>query len=236
MITADPDIIVESVLSGEYWIADGNIMDASDTGDYNHEMHVMDMLSREIGDTLEIPYDEEYPDWDEIRARAYQKYRVDTDAGLITILQDVMPNAEKIINILDGFDDARTYAMAEWGWKRVVDDNVETWDLTPHDREEIADGLAEIAMDQIDPEHEITIYIYNDARTITLPYGELVGEAIGMSPEYDWRRQAANLQAREADVMQQHLAYWPSGVNKFGRQLASPLGDARQPVRAPIYS
>ena len=60
----------------------------------------------------------------------------------------------------EGYGDAREYAMKHWGWKRVVDNNVETWTLTPQDMQMIASGYGDID-DELEDNTEIYIYVYS---------------------------------------------------------------------------
>ena len=109
--------------SGEYWIDDsGNVLGADgDTGDYNHEGHVIENILSE--------YDIEY----------YEDFE---NMSLDELVERGMTQDE--INALTGKMDPRDYAMRNWGWIRVQGNNVQVWNLSSNTISTIANGLFEI--------------------------------------------------------------------------------------------
>ena len=87
-----------------------------------------------------------------------------------------------------GKGDARDFALKNWGWKRVGDGRVETWDLTPQSLKIMGDGLGNIAFEDghdFDSEEEpkYNIYVastrayYRDVPLSVLDSGDVAGVA-----------------------------------------------------------
>ena len=134
-------------VQGEYWITEGGEVHYADgdVGDYNHESHVIDSVSRSVAEELE-DYD---GGWDE----------VDLDHLLNFIdennLEDQINPAE--FAVLNGSVDARIFAMEHWGWKTVRDHDVETWNSSSKDLKTIGEGLYEIVSQEAYDTSEETI-------------------------------------------------------------------------------
>lgn len=167
---------------GKYWIDEyGDLMYADgDIGNMNHEAYV---IQRAQGMIAPDDFTGgEYVEWDEFlnsvgttileTAKSNARYGkliqrqtgeplatltpqdmisygfVDTE---LTSVQGVNP---ELLEIAKGHGDARLFGMKTWGWKRVMNNNVETYTLTDKDLAVIAKGLGEIA--QEDDEGEST--------------------------------------------------------------------------------
>ena len=128
--------------SGEYWIDDsGNVMGADgDTGDYNHEAHVIENLLAQ--------YDIEY----------YEDFE---KMNLNELVEKGMTQDE--INTLTGKMDPREYAMRHWGWARVQGNNIEVWNLGGGIINTIANGLFEI-YDELVKNETFNLYLHSTGK------------------------------------------------------------------------
>lgn len=208
-------------LCGEWWIIDGSATYADgDSGDMNHEMVVIDAMIRDLADYCGIEYSE-MADFDETMRGIYE-HCDEADISLEQLIDAAgLPNTKMVAACLSGGHvDPREYAMKYWGWKRVVDNNVETWELEESDRNNIVRGLEEIAM-ELDGTTEIHLYVYKANKSFSMTIDELAGVGVGDNPTMDWHRNAANMQAREADIRAMHPAY---------QRLTSPIGDDIQRI------
>lgn len=197
---------------GEWWIMSGSVEYADDHT--NHELIVIGLMARIIGDALEIEYDEEFPDIDELLT-AVDRIAFKMNANPAEVLTKAgIDHADDMLGCLTGHDDPREFAMEHWGWQRVVNHSIETWLLTPQDRDNILEGLYEIG--ELHPEDEYDIYVYSSGESFTYTVAEL-GEGTGADAEVYWNREAAKTQNREADIAAMHPYY---------RQLANPIGDS----------
>ncbi len=96
-------------IQGEYWIDNnGQIMGADgDTGDYNHEGHVMDLLQREIAEQFGIDINDLYIDWEEIKQKIVKEI-ITVSSGYPKILQQQEENdIEEFITKTLELDDTR---------------------------------------------------------------------------------------------------------------------------------
>lgn len=216
------------VVRGEYWIDEhaGVHYADGDVGDYNHEAHVIDSVSRSVADSLE-DYD---GGWDE----------VDLDHLLNFIDENELENqidpAE--LAVLYGSVDARDFAMEHWGWKTVRDHNVETWTATRNDLKTIGEGLSEIVYQEAydtpeDAASQLEFYVYSHAngqsKTFTLAALEAggidpnAGRTMQMPGQTDiamknqGHTQIARNQLRDLDLQKMHPYYrtqtFPFGDN-----------------------
>lgn len=158
---------------GEHWIdEDGNLMYADgDIGDMNHEAYVVQRARGEIaGDGWNQG---EFVNWEGFQesiasqilqaAKTNQalQQEIESEIGDIytTRPQELVGydyidnellrrgiNAE-LLNIAQDRGDARAFGMKTWGWKRVMNNYVETFVLTDRDCQIIAKGLGEIVPD-----------------------------------------------------------------------------------------
>jgi len=141
--------IVLADIRGEFWITDsGQSMFAdSDISDYNHEAYVFETIlnSHDIGTNM---------GWLEINNEAKEQKEMLPD----DFIKDKYGFTNEEINVLRGSEDARNFAMKEWGWKRLQDNNVETWTLASRDLKAIANGLWDAYQDEVETS-EFNIFV-----------------------------------------------------------------------------
>ena len=241
---------------GEYWIDEnGQVMGADgDIGDRNHESYVLESLQREIAWEFGIDDDSEYLDWDEIKSQIIEKILEEDeedreelekmledgkeDEVILSKMSDPPQQAAEKLYMADGFGDAREYAIKNWGWKRVVGNDVESWTLTPHDMQMIAQGLGDIDSTLAD-EAEFTVSTYSDNKWYSVTLAELEAGRLGAaqdqnlpnmqpSPQVlqqanrqrekwiDTKASQATKQTRDLDIQAMHPYY---------RGLTFPIGD-----------
>ena len=68
--------------------------------------------------------------------------------------------SEEEIMLAEGRGDARLYGMQKWGWKRVLNENVETWTLNSKDLNTIASGLYDAYQDGAET-GRFNIYVFS---------------------------------------------------------------------------
>jgi hypothetical protein len=175
---------------GEWWIQDGTAMFADgDISDQNHEAYVIDMLMQNLAELFNISYNE-MMDWDtlgqaiikEILDSTSEEERPqleiqaeDNPEGFILqqLLSDGVENAQDMMDMIRGAGDARDYAMEHWGWKRLDDLNVETWNLTPSDMDDISRGIWDAYQDEINDETPVRVYVHSTGQWHDLTIGDL---------------------------------------------------------------
>lgn len=156
---------------GEHWIdEDGGLMYADgDIGDMNHEAHVIQRAQSMIaGDGWN---DSEFVNWQgflegiageiinaaKINPRLKNKIEKETGGDIYTMRLDDLIGYEfvdnelirrgvnkELLSIANGRGNARLFGMKAWKWKRVMNNYIETFTLTPSDTMIIAKGLSEI--------------------------------------------------------------------------------------------
>lgn len=149
---------------GEWWIDDsGNAMFADgDIGDMNHEAYIIDLVSRELLDMMEIYVYDEYTSLEDNRENIYAVLTEESDwseedekawheGHEYSLMEQFLVNKYgKIYNdipIKDMFRcvlkqiDPRNYAMEYLGWIRVVNDNAQAWMLDRVTLKNLAEGL-----------------------------------------------------------------------------------------------
>jgi len=164
-----------SNVRGEFWIIEGNaIYCDSDIGDIGHEGYVLDTIRNEIMDDPE----ESFTTWEQRVAQEILEEKIENiidpqlKQNLINEYKDnIVPfileyienegvvDAKEKLLLLFGRGDPREYAMKKWGWKRLMNDNVETWTLTPKDIKNISNGLYD-AYDEEAKVSEFNIFVY----------------------------------------------------------------------------
>jgi hypothetical protein len=84
----------------------------------------------------------------------------------------------------DNSADPRLYGIQYFGWKRVMNDHVETWDFGDRDRQAIVRGLGEIVPDDEEGESLWTIEVKSQRTTYwQVPLNELeVGNPMRLKP------------------------------------------------------
>ncbi|MFW6173140.1 MAG: hypothetical protein ACOC5T_05290 [Elusimicrobiota bacterium] len=164
-------------IQGEFWI-DGHIAIGADseTNDYNHESYVIESVRYQLGD------EKAAHDWEEFKKRIGQEqfneeminnqgdvkrineikeeYEKDADTLAYRWLQQNENATDEDILVAEGMGDARLYGMKNMGWKRIQDNNIETWALTKGDLNDIANGLFECYFDQVENK-TFNIYVYS---------------------------------------------------------------------------
>lgn len=178
---------------GEHWIdEDGNLMYADgDIGDMNHEAYVIQRARNEIaGDEWNQG---EFVNWEGFQesiasqilqaAKTNQalQQEIESEIGDIytTLPQELIGydyidnellkrgiNAE-LLNIAQDRGDARVFGMKTWGWKRVMNNYVETFVLTYKDCQVIARGLGEIVPDDEDGKTKWNVEIVSNRQYFT---------------------------------------------------------------------
>lgn len=163
---------LEENIRGEYWIDNtGQVHHADgDTGDYNHEGHVINQLQKEIVEKYDLKYDNgEFVDWDQFCSDILEEYqakypKIQNDSKLMSKALKDLGVSEEEYSVANGIGDARLYGMKYWGWKRVQGNNVESWTLTGRDMKVIADGLDDILSNEGEMEEmqdsEIEVYVH----------------------------------------------------------------------------
>jgi hypothetical protein len=165
-------------LDGEWWIDDsGQVLFADgDVGDMNHEMYVIDGLTRTILDAIGgIKYDEEYAGPMDTHDEAVREaLGVDKDAvwgdlrqALNEKMKETWPDEAQREAALDAaynMSDAREYAIQYNGWKRLKGTNVETWTLTKDDLDDIVAGIQDAADDEIPPKKKFFIEVRSNGK------------------------------------------------------------------------
>ena len=238
------DIIAEyeeETLRGEYWIDDGgNLLEADgDIGAYNHEAHVIELLQYQISDKFGDYRDGEYVDWDrfkeELAKETYkEQIKLNPSQHKQLRIQWIKDDGEHFLLLglrqlgvtddeyatAEGFGDARVHAMQHWGWKRVVDSNVETWNLTPEDMRTIASGIGEI-MPESDADVEVSVYVHTSGKSFDFKLSELeTGHKVANAPAVPYQdiAKAATANVRELEK---------GSVNPYYRQRTFPMSEQR---------
>jgi len=161
---------------GEHWIdEDGNLMYADgDIGDMNHEAYVIQRARGEIaGDQWNQG---EFVNWEafqesvasqilqEAKTNPNLQEEIESEIGDIYTTQpreligyDYIDNEllrrginAELLNVAQERANARMFGMKTWGWKRVMNNYVETFVLTNEDCQVIAKGLGELVPDDED--------------------------------------------------------------------------------------
>lgn len=179
-------VILEGPLRGEWWFQDGQAIYADgDVGDVNHEGYVIDILKRQLLDTLGVDVSdyEHVPNFYEISDEIYQEINGEltddekeewtqgTNADIEKVIMDYLQRkgdaeTKEILNYLTSASkDAREYALIHWGWQRVKMNVIQTQTLTEKDVKNISNGLYGAYSDELDETDEERI-------TDTNPRGE----------------------------------------------------------------
>jgi len=211
-------------MRGEFWIHDGTAMFADgDIGDYNHEAYVIEVVQSQIingeedweewknktvleileekkqeleekkldteepGDIKDID-DQIYEIWEMSKNTSYYAYELIGDN-----LEELGIEPE-YFEIAKGQGDAREFAMKHWGWKRLEEDNIETWFLKENDLRDIANGLYD-AYDDVVINSNFNIYVYSSNKYYTdVPFQAIeTGDIIEMHSYANTRRNIFDL-------------------------------------------
>ena len=160
-------------IRGEFWIDDsGTATDAGPDGDYNHEGYARESVQYRFMDG---------ENWEEYKESLVMEKLSELCGELKTYVQielckeqhdedDLLDQAIKEIGMTDeefeiaeGHGDARSFAMKNWGWKRLEGNNVETWNLTEKDLKIIGDGLYDAYYENVD-NATFNIYVYSNKK------------------------------------------------------------------------
>jgi hypothetical protein len=133
-------------IDGEYWIIDGIAMSADSNIGVGHEGYVIQTIIDEY-------------DIDETTL-----YQIKTKEEMHEMLAVKGMEQEEINVLIDYFFainrlDPREYAMKNWGWKRLVGPNVQSWTLTSADLRSMGKGIWDAYGDIAD---EVRYDIYVD--------------------------------------------------------------------------
>lgn len=128
-------------LRGEFWLASGQALFADgNIGDYNHEGYVIEQVQNQYKDNDRLSWDE----WQIELAKDYAERNnvqgMDEEEILLAALKETGISDEEY-EIAEGRGDARLFAIKNWGWKRVLGTNIETWTISAGDMRELANGL-----------------------------------------------------------------------------------------------
>jgi hypothetical protein len=163
-------------MQGEWWIIGGQAIFADgDVGDYNHEAYVIEHLTAQIAEALigeglvegladGCEVEKLLKEAGENLAQAREENGEDIsslnekDLAVAFLLAECGISQEAI-DAARGLTDARDYGMKYLGWKRVNDDNIETWYLTGSDLADIIRGIGEILSDEEDDDLTIDIEV-----------------------------------------------------------------------------
>jgi len=157
-------------IDGEFWLVDGIAMFADSNIGVGHEGYVIQTIIDDYGIDETQLYRTNAQDKEEVRK--------------ILTEQCVEPKEiELLIDYFFGINriDPREYAMREWGWKRLVGPNVQTWTLTDKDLKSMGRGIwdayGEIAdevrydlyVDGSSRMYEgIPLYVFDDGRAVAM--------------------------------------------------------------------
>ena len=221
-----------SQIQGEYWITDsGQVMGADgDIGDYNHESYVIqsilgsydmdyesNMVDIEDPAFLENFVTENFEECVDLLVQQGNIKLEEVEA----LLEDPVTNHEEVVSqiaisdvmkikgasddeieVVSGYMDARSFAMANWGWKRLEGDHVETWTLTPGDMDTIASGLYEAYGEVLEGSGEdetFIIHVHGNDKVIEMTYGQISRREVGESAQEKLHRQVQDKQFEEQD-------------------------------------
>jgi hypothetical protein len=213
-------------IRGEYWIADGHVMQADDNSDYNHEGYVMMYMQSDIASHFGVESHSEYLDWDKIKKQIVDEIlqdaspeeyealaeKADDDPDGFIALQMDDPEANEKMQIANGYGDARLYAIMKWGWKRVAGNDIESRALTSDDMRQIASGLYDIDPDLSD-DAEFNISVYgNKSYTVTL--AELEAGKLNTDVENQGFEQRQRQQQTANDIATRNAAMQVADLDK----------------------
>lgn len=187
-----------SEIRGEFWIDDdGQSMYADgDIGDIGHEGHVIQMVQSQYADDQFTQG--EWVDWDEFKQslakevfqeqyeeaagnpqkqqNLKQEFEDDPEQFAIKGLRDNGMSDEEYA-IAEGNGDAREFAMKNWGWKRLLHENVETWTLKSKDIQAIVSGLWDAYQEPAE-KGRYNIYVYSMKKWFNdVPYDVLANSS-----------------------------------------------------------
>lgn len=210
-------------IHGEYWINESGqaLFADGDIGDYNHAAYVLETLQYEVAETFGIYNHEGITPEDEFFKQIIEKIIEEAPELEQTINQLKKKNqvekiviqklkesgysdklANDMVYTLLGFMDPRDFAIIHWGWKRVLDNMVETYTLTPNDMKTIANGLYDIEP-QLSPQAVFTIEIVSNRKVIDLTLEELEQGRFKSEQEKqreeEWKKQASQKQIEDQE-------------------------------------
>jgi len=207
-------------IRSEYWITDsGQLLNADDSGDYNHQAHVIDVICgifrtaaglppqdnddavtcrTEIGDYLS----DEYPDSDDPFTEYVEPQLVAKYGDPMT--QD-MRNQMSGHGDEDGYDfDARAFAVKWWGWIRVAGNEAEMRDFTPAMLKRAGVGFGQILEEEGEDDYDafdavpVTVSIYGKPGRVATTIGSLEAGKLERSDAPDPDQEALRAAGRAA--------------------------------------
>ena len=182
------DVESYATFTTEWWITDSGAEFADgDVGDVNHEGVVIQRLTRKFLMNMDIDMDIDTDNdgpLTEFEDKITEWLNTDYEDKFTPeqIERDPLECARQVqaeiwrgkhgMDSMEQFDDAwfcacgcgnhdaRVYAMKYLGWKRVKGREIETWNFTNEDLQQIVDGIVDIANDRdINPEQEFNIEV-----------------------------------------------------------------------------
>ncbi len=228
-------------IGGEYWIdSSGNAMFAdADIGDMNHEAYVIDMVRGSY-------MDNDMQDWDEWKQeQAQEKFQEYIDAAdteeekiklqvkwnedngesfMLEMLRELGMSDEEYQVAEMRHPDIRLFSMQNWGWKRLMGSDVETWTLTAEDVKNISSGLWDAYDERVEDE-TFDVYVMSTQKWYkNVPWSVFDSEDPVLFREYDSHLVAKN--NNWFKKAQTDKGYW---VNDFGASRPDPEIDAFKP-------
>lgn len=197
----------------EYWITDDGtaIFADGDIGDVGHEGIVLDYLANSIADEVEYPSNG-YQGVDH-----YSLVKYIYDAG---IEDEINP---KILATLEERYDARIFAVEEWGWSRMTDNEIETLQITPMTLKVIARGI-EDTQEQF-PENEFLVFSYKTKESEVYTLEELKQGGKNSMPN-PGQAQIQRLNFGQTNIAKNQMAdFDKEAMHPYYRNRPFPLAD-----------
>lgn len=229
-------------IRGEYWILPGgDLLEASDHGEYNHEDHVIEHIIARITDALDLNFDEWGPDVHAFSGFMNEhvfpeRYGDDEGDPWGRLAQELVPvfgslgTVHEALTALKADEDARMFAINRWEWLRVAGPNAEVPDLSRDTLERLGNGLFDILYEEegeldeaeaMAVEIRVSTYRGRGAQHRTITIGELLEGGAGSGHAGLEAPPASGVaQTRKLDVAAQHPFY------------GDHLGDSQQTVSA----
>jgi len=139
-------------IDGEYWIVDGQAMQADSNIGVGHEGFVIQTII----------------DQNDIDESQLYQTNTKTKEEMSAMLAEHGMEQEEINLLIDYFFglnriDPRAFAMENWGWKRLVGPNVQSWTLTDNDLISMGRGIYD-AYGEISEEVMYDLYVDGSSR------------------------------------------------------------------------
>jgi curved DNA-binding protein CbpA len=190
-ILQEVKLLLEMSFGGEWWITDsGNAMFADgDIGDMNHSAYVIDMVSREILDMFDVYcddhcnledqigdiYDEIKDELSNEQIKRWEDESYDVMAEYLNLDGNELKKFKMKIDVCFDIIDPRDYCMEHMGWMRVINNNIQVWELNNSILKNISYGLYDAYPGELDdnemlPEDKQVTFTIESMKTKTLYY------------------------------------------------------------------